>query len=486
MNAEDRYERRGWELLRELLLLRDSGDEECSLLTESNLFYELLHQSPNQQSRFDERFLRMAHLVRGFLHANGIERPQLRKLVDQIREYGAFLRLIDRVDKLQTQLFCSQAVALAYAIEFQEKIGGRCSGGLSLLRGILSLGDCEATKFLQKQGLDVEKLAYRLEDFEDETEPLATELIFRAACQQRSELQSTQLLHYLISRGDLRAGQVLKKLGLDGEESQRRLVSLFKNFDEPVIIKKESQFVPENLWWSEYISPNQSEETRFMIHCKKGWFLMGELLRHADSDTEDWPIFNAILTGSAHPYWARFCSHSAWERKFILLARECNKKLPTCRRTLHLAKEINESWNPFAYFGSFPSMTLRDVLCQPGLTDLDFLERALASHQSNTRQALLTGELLDKQRVLQIITLTRRRGNEFRVQGETLRAASKFANRNFHNGTDNPQPNRASTLHYLIVTMELLPDSGPTKVLTSLGVTPQKLLTHLNALDPEP
>ena len=218
------YERAGWELLRELLVLRDEESYSYLRLIEhphfESMFREALEGAP-AKSGPDPRTLGLAQLI-DFCPFFREDQSRLRQLADRVIEgWNALCQEAETV-AIQEELGCSEPVARAQAREY-ELADPKTFGSLSVLTGILARPSCLANDRFQQQQLPFAKLLRRsiLDPREgDERHPYELFACARAFAGERP-IESLDLVRAMAERPHLAAHGWLVEAGFELEALRR-------------------------------------------------------------------------------------------------------------------------------------------------------------------------------------------------------------------------------------------------------------------------
>lgn len=215
MTTEERYQRAGWDLVRELLLLEEQEDTSVHDLTTSPYFLQILTEQP--AGEYDERFAILAKSVLEFLVLQKLSRPELQGRAGKVQLCVETFRFEAEVRELQVDFQCSWLVAHGLERERTLKRGRRL-GGFALLRLLLS-PQCKAARFLTSKGIAIEKLATAVSSLPDSrNRPSLFALMAGAGLKARKlghpVLGTDHLLLELVSSQRTDASLVLSKLGV--------------------------------------------------------------------------------------------------------------------------------------------------------------------------------------------------------------------------------------------------------------------------------
>ena len=159
MSARDRYQKLGWDLFRELLLLRDNRGEVFARIGVSEELEAVLDSPPPFPNPEDDyRFQVLASVVLRQVDWLRVENPELVKLAGDCDKQAAQFQFEKRVCQRQEGWNCSSIVSQAFwtALELYQPSH---LGSLFLLRALLYFLKSNAMMTLLDQGLGGDPLA---------------------------------------------------------------------------------------------------------------------------------------------------------------------------------------------------------------------------------------------------------------------------------------------------------------------------------------
>lgn len=464
MATEEFYSKAGWELVRELLLLRDSGEHRCQELFTSRELECILSEVPPAEP--DERFRGLAVRVSEFFRTSEWKTQALEGTALQVHRAHDVLRYRGAVAEIQSDFHCSRLVAECYQRGFEY--GAVSLGGLSLLRGILGLPSCKAHQALVAQRISVEKLASILTSLEDPAgEPSPSCLMARAAFLADSlGHQSTDTDHLLLTLlQDQRttASRLLAQIEVCPHKVRSSLG--FGN-SEPC----SGDWSPDVEWpgghitYSWPLAPENLSSLAQRDEEREGWTLVITLQTLGLGDA---PLLAAILRDDPRDgFWDSTSLRGNFEVRFLELAFYVKDSEAISGALTELADRLIRDWSaslPSDVFApslmmvldeGASSLMLRKILSMPGCQGaqaIGFAGQALAE-----LDALPHSSTLESEELWALDTNT------------AIRHVAQFLRR------ENPQT-LPGTLHLLIALLEFAPRCDASQILTKLGVTSEGL-----------
>jgi ClpA/ClpB-like protein len=227
VNSNELYQKYGWELIRELIILGERSDESSQVLREYYAFRSVMEEPPPYPNpELDHRFRDLAKQTLRVARVSGNE--FLFQLAAKTIDKWETSRFEADVISHQKERGCSAQAAQAYQTGLEFHCPDQ-KGSLFALRCILGLWNCNGERILREQSFDSDELDDKLAHFPEFEERISFQVYSdeaRAFAESlRHEVWGTDHLLLSVAKGDCHAATLLRKLEFDAERGKSVLMS---------------------------------------------------------------------------------------------------------------------------------------------------------------------------------------------------------------------------------------------------------------------